>query len=203
MDTDTVINVLVCCHCKERHDAVTLLGRRHSGVSYYVLYLDVSCTNTNDDTQFIGWQDFKNRNVLQYDIIFLMNCPMYIEIKYGPERGAPGFNVWPDIMSEELFRALKPLGQMIFRVDPEFENGIKVMLCKYKRNNDFNVQIKPFDEMDFVAINKHNKNSNSNYYCVLTKKSESLIISNNNNNNNNNNNKIDNEHTKRKRKRPI
>ena len=187
MDTDTVINVLVCCHCKERHDAVTLLGRRHSGVSYYVLYLDVSCTNTNDDTQFIGWQDFKNRNVLQYDIIFLMNCPMYVEIKYGPERGAPGFNVWPDIMSEELFRALKPLGQMIFRVDPEFENGIKVMLCKYKRNNDFNVEIKPFDEMDFVAINKYSYSSNiysKNYYCVLTKKNESfdsfdLLINNN------------------------
>ena len=162
------MNVLVCYHCKYSRNSVVLLG--HSDVLHNVLYLDITCDYSNDPSQFIGWEDFNERNNVLYDNVFLMNCPMYSEIK--DDVIVSGFNVWDNVMSDALFYALKPSGQMIFPIDAEFENGVRRMLNKYNRSNDFDVTIKEYRNMDFIAINNNavlNNNYHENVYCILTK----------------------------------
>ena len=65
------MNVLACLYCKYRHKSVILF--RNSNVSYNVLYLDIICEYTDDPSEFIGWEDFKDNNNVMYDKLFLLN----------------------------------------------------------------------------------------------------------------------------------
>ena len=168
-------NVLVCCHCKNSHKSVILLGNKNNSVSYNVFYLDIMCEY--DSSQFIGWEDFTQNNNVTYDKIFLLNCPIYPEIR----KGRVTSNVLENIMSHHVFDTMKPHCQIIFKLQPElqpqFENGVYTMLDKYNRINDFDVTIKRFKKMDVIALSKEEfllfDFYKSQYFCVLTKKTNS------------------------------
>ena len=103
-------NVLVCCHCKNSHKSVILLGNKNNSVSYHVFYLDIMCEY--DSSQFIGWEDFIRNNNVTYDKIFLLNCPIYPEIR----KGRVTSNVLENIMSHHVFDTMKPHCQIIFKL---------------------------------------------------------------------------------------
>ena len=164
-------NVLVCCHCKNSHKSVILLGNKNNSVSYNVFYLDIMCEY--DSSQFIGWEDFIRNNNVMYDKIFLLNCPIYPEIR----KGRVTSNVLENIMSHHVFDTMKPHCQIIFKLEPQFENGVYTMLDKYHRINDFDVTMKRFKKMDVIALSKEEflifDYYASQYFCVLTKKTNS------------------------------
>ena len=163
-------NVLVCCHCKNSHKSVILLGNKNNSVSYNVFYLDIMCEY--DSSQFIGWEDFIRNNNVTYDKIFLLNCPIYPEIR----KGRVTSNVLENIMSHHVFDTMKPHCQIIFKLEPQFENGVYMIIDKYNRINDFDVTFKLFKKMEVVALSKTEFfiiNDYDKYYCVLTKKTNS------------------------------
>jgi hypothetical protein len=126
-----------------------------------------------DSSQFIGWEDFIRNNNVTYDKIFLLNCPIYPEIR----KGRVTSNVLENIMSHHVFDTMKPHCQIIFKLEPQFENGVYTILDKYNRINDFDVTMKRFKKMDVIALSKEEflifDFYTSQYFCVLTKKTNS------------------------------
>ena len=69
-----------------------------------------------DDKQFIGWDDFRNRNTVKYDKVYLRACPLnkVFHVDQKEQMDQNTYAMWESIMDDLLYNSLKPNGQIIF-----------------------------------------------------------------------------------------
>ena len=134
-------NILFMCHCKHGnsqfsdeivHTPVVMINHTGDGTVeilkdpeslFNMFYLDVACNNVVDDTQFIGWDDFRNRNTVKYDKVYLLACPLYkvFHLDQNQQMNQYTYAMWASIMDDLLYNALKPNGQIIFHLPLYFD----------------------------------------------------------------------------------